>query len=519
MQSTFVTLTMRIRFEAKLRIALLLFSALALLLPCAAAAQGSWQAITPPAGAQLMQIAQVDDTLMCFDDDGIFMRSEDGGGNWSECPVRHEKGDGSSFLMYAAFDRFWMISTRNDSLYFYDRDFGWIGNALPSSIWRVYQVWALGDTVLLYSNGGLFISTDPAGLWWSDFGQGLPPGLVSALSLMQTESETALLCAAGGKGLFRRDAGTVWQFVSNAPETQKLKQLIHTGFAFLGLLQQENIVVKSATGMQWDTLSIGSAAWISQLAMDGPIVYAASYHGLYTSKDSLQTWEYEPFTAPGLNVACIDAHDGHIAVVTMNGGVYVSADAGKTWKHSDIGSMKIGSVLELDGELIVGHPMLESYFRYSGDRWIWIPVPSEPDPQLYWVHTMFAHSGWLYYQRRVPGTQYSRIWRSSDKGRKWEANDSLQLLGRPHFAVADNWIFMSDVGVYRTNDAGATWELRVAGSSFPGQPAYVEHIAALPGHLYAAGSCWFGHSTDAGDTWQGDTLGLPGSGITGLMVS
>ncbi|MFA6235012.1 MAG: hypothetical protein WC824_12640 [Bacteroidota bacterium] len=490
--------------------------AAAMLIASPSAAQDPWTRVDGPPGAELMDIVQSGDTIITTTMNRKFWRSEDGGNSWQNFPGIKRNFSSAVGRLYQAHGRIWLMDTSVDSLYLYQRASGWELVPAPFDFKYVRDVLVVGDSVILAQNAagaGVLLSTDAAGLQWSNLTSGLPASTVSCVGLQRSNNGNILICCASGKGVYRRKQDSSWTVLSTAQEVRNLTEIVHTGRGFLAVTAAGTIL-QSTDGTDWSTLTFGGRVEVSCIAVDGADVYIATGDGFYLSADSGKSWRNETMQLNSLPVMSVDVRDERIAIATMPFGAFVSSDGGQNWRQSEFSDMSFGQVLEHKGDLVAGHRWCEAYFRRAASGWEWLDVPTDGwrFPQS---HMLFSHGNRMYYTHEEVLTGQSRLFRTEDDGVFWLQYDDPVPAYDAMIASADRWVFVtSPQGIFRTQDNGVTWQERDAGLLL-----YPRFIGAAVGHLYVISDCEIRYSTDNGDTWNADTLGLQGQYIRTLIVT
>ena len=272
-------------------------------------------------------------------------------------------------------------------------------------------------------------------------------------------------------------------------------------------------------GTYWENVSDGylNTASVGALAVsesDPNVVYAGMGEacirgdvtygdGVYRSTDAGKTW-----THLGLedtrHIARVRVHPndpdvvyvaalGHAFGPNEQRGVFRSTDGGKTWERILFKSEDAGAI---DLSMDPTNPRVLYAAIWQGRRSFWNIDSGGPDSGLY---------------------------KSTDGGDSWtEITDNPGLpggvKGRIGVAVSPTmpnrvWAIVEaeDYGVYRSDDAGATWELLAAQNDVHTRPWYFHHIFADPQHSDAiwalAIKCW--KSLDGGRTFAQATTPHP----------
>jgi photosystem II stability/assembly factor-like uncharacterized protein len=239
------------------------------------------------------------------------------------------------------------------------------------------------------------------------------------------------------------------------------------------------------------------------------------------NKGTINSWEFEGPTNIGGRITDIEMHPGNIQTIyagAATGGVFKSTDAGTTW-----------------------FPIFDEALSLSiGDIGI-----DPTDPNILYVGTGEANCGGGSLAYEGMG-----VYKSIDGGSSWNniGLEGTRNIGRivvdpinsqRVFVAAMGKLFAGnpDRGLYRSTDAGATWENKLFISDSTGcidvviKPdapdtiftAMWERIRRPWGRAYGGITSGLYRSVDGGDTWQELTNGLPlntgNIGRIGLSIS
>jgi len=288
----------------------------------------------------------------------------------------------------------------------------------------------------------------------------------------------------------------------------------------------------TAPNLQWRLLGPLRAGWstIAEGIPDQPdtFYFGAADGGIWKTTDSGLTWQALADRAPFSSVGALAIVPGNPAVIytgsgqvqtrydIMDGtGVYKSKDDGKTWTSLGLtDSRHVGRILidSRDPNIILvaalGHlfgPNKErGVFRSEDGGRSWKSVlfvdentgavdlasdPAFPD-MVYAAMWQVRQYPWQsYFTPQIgPG---SGIWKSTDGGKTWDQTSRKGLpevpLSRIGLAVARNTsgkrvyasVFTTkDTGLYRSDDAGASWQLMKADPELAG--TYMNRVTADP---------------------------------------
>ncbi|WP_439593473.1 hypothetical protein [Microbacterium sp.] len=220
--------------------------------------------------------------------------------------------------------------------------------------------------------------------------------------------------------------------------------------------------------------------------------------GVYRTVDGGRTWRHRGLAATK-HIAKVRVHprDPDVAFVAATGdvfgpnperGVFRTRDGGETWDHVLHVSDRAGAA-----DLVID--------------------PSNPRIVYASIWQMVRHPWNI-----ISGGEDSGLWRSRDAGDTWErVSDNpgfaQGLLGRIGIAASPArpgrlWALVEAIGdeggVYRSDDAGETWEHVSRERSVQGRPWYYSHLIAHPTEADTLWSMntWAWRSRDGGRTFQ-----------------
>ncbi len=254
----------------------------------------------------------------------------------------------------------------------------------------------------------------------------------------------------------------------------------------------------------------GSMGAVSVAPSDPDVVYAGTGsdairsnvsigRGIYRSTDAGRTWRFLGLADVGqIGAVEIDPRDANRVYVAALGtpfgrstsrGVYRSSDGGATWRKVLFVSDSVGAI---DLELQPGHPNVVYAAMWRGERRPWTIISGAK-----------ASAG-------------DGIWKSTDGGDHWTrltAGLPGGLIGKIDLAVspaAPQRVFAlvetadPDEGLYRSDDAGATWKLVSSQHGLMNRPFYYTNVAADPKDadvVYVLNESSY-RSTDGGSTFR-----------------
>jgi photosystem II stability/assembly factor-like uncharacterized protein len=347
---------------------------------------------------------------------------------------------------------------------------------------RYLPLYATNDSTFFESRDGeLFRSTD-SGKSWTELNNILSSGGPIAVSgstiyvsgdyriAESTDNGDHWTIDTLGLGIDTTDLNTLYE--SQAPPLIVSGNNILTVYrkavsAFSG----ENEVFKTTNGQgSWNSVGYFPDGGLN-LSASGNIIVAGSYSsgsGVSISTDNGTTWNTcGPIVSFYCSINSVAAIGSNI--VAGNGAaLFLSTDGGDTWKWIDSSLDYVECLSVINGNIIAG---TESGIVISSDEGItWRPsISSCSMTNIDWL----ANNG-----SNVFAGNYSSIIHSTDGGITWAIPDSSTFINLYGSAVSEQSVF--------------AW-----GYNPPG---------------------WLVRSTDEGNSWFPDTVGLNGSGISELVV-
>lgn len=217
--------------------------------------------------------------------------------------------------------------------------------------------------------------------------------------------------------------------------------------------------------------------------------------GMYKSSDAGKTWSFVGLRDVGqISTIRVDPSNPDLVYVAVLGnpfvpskerGVYRSTDGGKSWKNVLFAGDEIGAA---DLELQPGNSKVIFAAMWHGQRKPWTIISG-------------GHEGGIY--------------KSTDGGDHWTklaGGLPHELFGRSNIAISnakpDRIYALIEAkpgsGLWRSEDAGATWTLINGSSAIITRPFYYDTLGVDPIHpdvVYVGDENWF-QSTDGGKTFR-----------------
>jgi hypothetical protein len=391
-----------------------------------------------------------------------------------------------------------------------------------------------GISVAAAGPAGVFISID-AGRSWSPSNGGLPP--VVAASVVSVDS--ILLLGTADHGVFRSaDAALSW-----APSTTGLTETNISALAAVSgqvfAASGDRVYQSTDNGFSWELLSGALPALVRNLVLvptpgkgSGVAVFAITDSGCYRMSHGDATW------APVYLVTDITLRSNTLAAVDTT---LYAVTSNKVFKSDNLGTswLLVGGAPAWGKEIVAGHtsskydhPQLFSGIFVSpnrGSSWTGMhPTINNMEPTALCISQDTSSLG---YDQLTIGTDSGSIEQSSDGGKTWMTIKIADAASRGYqvFDVAglDGMVFASlefdkyfehpldsVAGVYRTTNAGVSWEKMNTDGLTSNLILDLDLFRGSGGGRVLFASNWWHlfRSTNDGESWTEDTLNRVHSG-------
>ncbi|MGD1854911.1 MAG: WD40/YVTN/BNR-like repeat-containing protein [Leptolyngbyaceae cyanobacterium] len=439
--------------------------------------------------------------------DGIF-RSEDQGESWQRSNSGLDTLD-ISVVYSLPSDTQVMLAAGTEGGLYRSNDGGqtWSSAVAPA---QVFSVLAEGQNILWAGdNTGQLLSSSNGGQSW----QARLSVADDAITAIAANSQVVYVGTAT-KGIFRINAATMEILDLNQGledlRIQDVKLIPGNSRGVIISSWDRGISISLDSGETWTDYPQGldkdkqanefethhfSEIAISENFVVDKTVFLGGFNGLYKSVQSGQQWREIETLARG-SVVAMDvspnyAEDSTLALTTYVGKILMSRDQGQTWE------------LTMEGAEV---PRLNNSFE-----------PTYQDPRRFFDiafspdygedGTLFTSGLWTKYLRSTNGGQSWSIHNLSSEAR------GLTLLVSPNFATDKTMFVGNQAGiVFRSTDGGKTvkqiakipWKRGNDSPSMAISPNFAEDRT-----LYTLGETGVYKSTDAGQSWQSTTENGP----------
>ncbi|HYU33162.1 MAG TPA: YCF48-related protein [Thermoanaerobaculia bacterium] len=388
------------------------------------------------------------------------------------------------------------------------------------TVWKIAVAPGAQRTFYAATSGGIFRSTD-AGAHWKPVDAGLPQTNVASLAVDPSDAQTVYaglyVTQQNMSGVYKTtNGGSRWEAAGlEGLPTYDLAvdpSAPSTVFAatYGGLYRSRD------AGGSWEKIDVAISGTSPRIVFDPSAperLWLASLDGVFVSEDGGDTWTSGNQSRPGLAVGAFAVSRSGVlyALQETNKTIWRSADHGATWKRAGrIPEEFTVHALEVSPDETALYAGGDQGFYRSTDRGnTWIrraPVQRRDSVLSLAVTSDAVYSGLL----------YRGIAKSADRGFTWKlANQGLSALSVLSAAIAPSdprVLYVSAEGpmVLRTENGGLTWKEGSGGKNFPRllklsvDPRDARQVEGVGDF----GQFW--RSADGGDTWEGG--GVPAAG-------
>lgn len=378
-----------------------------------------------------------------------------------------------------------------------------------------------------------------------------PLGQIAALAIDPADSRT-LYAAAGEKdaaALFiSRDYGESWQKEATLPELPRhlwVDPYSPRASRTLIIAGERFVVTKSANGMRKSELPDSTVMTDSSVGFSGAgkyVLYATSDQGGFVLQDGAVSWR--PIVLPGagakVRAIATSLHHPETAYISyghlkLDGtawqGVAKTVDSGRTWKlmwkESATPAANVHDAW-----------ITPTFGTDWGENPLMLGV-ADQDPNLCYAtdfgRTLATSDGgknwYAKYSRRVPGAEWTTT--------GLDVTTNYGIFWDP-FNVRRQFIAYTDIGLFRSEDAGRSWMSSTDGvpSAWRNTTYWVAFDPKVRGRMWSANSgthdlprpkMWRHASTDTykggvcrsdngGRTWKKSNQGMPETAVTDILL-
>ena len=322
-----------------------------------------------------------------------------------------------------------------------DEGISWSSAGLPD---RIITALAIKDSLLFAGTvNGIFVSPDK-GLTWKE----VDSGLISTNVVTFAMHSEMILVSTLYDGLYSSsDNGVTWKKINF--EENEIFAVCFLGDLLL-VSSWDNVVYRSTDlGTSWKSSDIGiNGDEVTNFALLGDKVFAATNYGLFQSLDSGKTWQ--PSSLSRIYIHELVICNNYLVAGTFEG-VYISTDLGLSWTENNEGLLS-GDVTSLvsSGSKIYAGTYGFGVFQSTDNGATWSKFSNG-------LSNVFINGLGIYKDYLLAGTN-GGTFRTGIPFDSWTKVSSVT--GSRSFVSINNKIIAgSDYGVLFSTDTGQTWKI------------------------------------------------------------
>jgi photosystem II stability/assembly factor-like uncharacterized protein len=494
---------------------------------------GQWVSTQGPGGGRITSLMKWNNYIYTGTSYGQVYKSMDNGDTWQNSSSGLPTNSNEILSLTANNFGIYALSYTNGINFSLNEGVSWTHIELAGII----SIHGYGNSLFAGTSFGELYMSSNGGATWNSANSGIPQGT----SITHFASKDNYIFAGTSSGIFKStNNGTFWTPTS-APNTGI------TAMAFKGdtlMFGYRTINYSTDFGSSWQNFNLGGNFFIYSFASSGSTILAGSFHGIYISSNSGQTWSFEKinnilntFETKGIiytNGRFLSGSDAGIYVSTNGqswqpsnfgltslyanrlvsagndlyahlwgngGGLHLSTNNGANWAPLNTSTpiIHVQFILPVEDRIFIATIFGAYVTTDKGTNWL--PINNGLTDQI--VYTLAFNNGKLY-----AGTQDHGIFMSTNYGNSWNnISGTLPSQYVRGITFRGNNIFAGTaMGIYISSDGGSSWESRNSGINYP----YLDKLYSYRNKIYATTQEFrLYSSTNEGMSWTEMTNGLP----------
>jgi photosystem II stability/assembly factor-like uncharacterized protein len=488
------------------------------------------------------------DTGFVFGEDGIILRTTNGGISWDTHSIDDYIG---LYLDVFRFNAVMFVDKQTGFLIGY----GYYGNEIYKTT-DCGRTWQWNEQIIMpkiytdlkdinfidknngfiVSDAGIFLKTTDGGNSWQR-----DSIVLAGYSVFFTDTITGWVATWEGYILKTTDGGTNWTAINSNPIT-------NNGLLKVRFYDQNYGWFIGGAGTIYRTTDAGNN-WIDQRQKEykfNSIYFINESIGwavgdsaiiLYTTDggDNWQRQNYQDsiqllsiYAINSQDVFAVGAFITGLSIFDRIGVIFKTTNSGETWAKQRIDSVyEFNSIAFINDSTgwMSGTSGILLKTTNKGNTWVKIVLDtsiSKYKSALGKIQFVNQSIGWIGLSYLMGEQVYGSILKTTDGGNSWNVQN-IPSLSSPSFYFVNEqsgWMIGDSIGIsktYKTTNGGANWTL--SGSTYPDYSTNIffnnEYIGWIAEYSYVNQKSSITRTTDGGNTWVSQNI--PSSGLTDLL--
>jgi photosystem II stability/assembly factor-like uncharacterized protein len=225
--------------------------------------------------------------------------------------------------------------------------------------------------------------------------------------------------------------------------------------------------------------------------------FACANEGLYSSVDSGKTWTIK--TSQVKRYSNLFFVSNTVGYAQRNDSIAVTIDGGNNWVIKKGPPMNVSDIYFISTSTGFAFANGKQLYKTNDGATTWSPVSNYSASAMFFLNSLTG------FMKHSDGFIYN----STDGGNTWQINSTTNIsIANWEYLVFNDinngWLINSMLGVYKTSDAGVTWNNKLSLNNaidcnfFNNQEGYVSTLS----NIY--------FTSDGGNTWRTDVIAHTG---------